>query len=158
MTAGPLPTLPSCAHCPPLERHQTQLWYVELMSAECEAAHELLFVNKHLLAHHRNRARRALQGTAGRSTRSPLDDKTLPWAVFAQQCVGSSRCDGAVTQADVTALAQSLTDQPPYVISCNAIHVEVRADKTSLHCHYDEKRYIFLLMLKTTISLVLMAC
>ena len=70
----------------------------------------------------------ALQGTAGRSTRSPLDDKTLPWAIFAQHCVGSTSCDAAVTLADVTALAQSLTNHTPYMISCNAIHVQVRAD------------------------------
>jgi len=112
----------------------------------------------HLLAHLRTRARRALQSTAGRSTRGPLDDKTLPWAVFAQHCVGSSSCEGAVTQADVTALAQSLTHHTPYVISCSAIHVEVRANKTSWHCHYDENRNNFLLMHETTISMVSRAC
>jgi hypothetical protein len=68
------------------------------------------------------------QGGAGARGRSQLDDKTRPWASFAQRCVTTDAFDGgALTQADVTELALSLAKQTPYVISCEAMRVQVSA-------------------------------
>ena len=73
-----------------------------------------------------------MQGGAGARGRSQLDDKTMPWATFAQRCLTTDRFgDGSLTQGDLSALALSLATQTPYMISCCALRAQV-ADKLLL--------------------------
>ena len=63
------------------------------------------------------------RSVAGTSSRS--DKTALQWAAFAQSCVSAGGAKGALDQADFPALAASLANHTPYMISCDAVRIQV---------------------------------
>ena len=75
------------------------------------------------------------QGGVGARDRSQLDDKTMPWATFAQRCVATDGSDGGALTLAITDLATSLAKQTPFMIRCDALRVQVCAQPQPDNVH-----------------------